>query len=48
MLSVKISALQSNGDIANTTKEDNEFEASINEPHEGIVDDDKIPNNVSR
>ncbi|MGB8935526.1 MAG: hypothetical protein WCC17_10530 [Candidatus Nitrosopolaris sp.] len=43
-LSVKISASQSNGHIENTTKEDNEFEPSINEPHEGIpvVDDEQL------
>jgi uncharacterized phage infection (PIP) family protein YhgE len=28
--------LQSNGHIENTTKEDNEFEPGINEPHEGV------------
>jgi len=36
--------LQSNGHIENITKEDNEFEPSINEPHEGIpvVDDEQL------
>jgi hypothetical protein len=36
--------LQSNGHIENTTKEDNEFEPSINEPHEGgpVVDDEQL------
>ncbi|MFZ0222756.1 MAG: hypothetical protein WAM42_13820 [Candidatus Nitrosopolaris sp.] len=43
-MSVKISALQSNGHIENTTKEDNEFELGINEPHEGVpvVDDEQL------
>jgi hypothetical protein len=36
--------LQSNGHIENTTKEDNEFEPGINEPHEGVpvVDDEQL------
>jgi hypothetical protein len=36
--------LQSNGNIENTTREENEFEPSINEPHEGIpvVDDEQL------
>ena len=36
--------MQSNGHIENTTKEDNEFEPSINEPHEGppVVDDEQL------
>jgi archaellum component FlaC len=36
--------LQSNGHIDNTTKEDSEFEPSINEPHEGVpvVDDEQL------
>jgi hypothetical protein len=34
--------LQSNGHIENTTKEDNEFEPSINEPHEGVVNDEQL------
>ena len=34
--------MQSNGHIENTTKEDNEFEPHINEPHEGIVDDEQL------
>jgi hypothetical protein len=36
--------LQSNGHIDNTAKDDNEFEPSINEPHEGIpvVDDEQL------
>jgi hypothetical protein len=36
--------LQSNGNIENTTKEDNKFEPGINEPHEGalVVDDEQL------
>ena len=34
--------MQSNGHIENTTKEDNEFEPGINEPHERVVDDEQI------
>ena len=36
--------MQSNGHIDNTTKEDSEFEPSINEPHEGapVVDDEQL------
>ena len=36
--------MQSNGHIENTTKEDNEFEPGINEPHEGVpvVDDEQL------
>ena len=36
--------MQSNGDMETTTKEDNEFEPSINEPHEGVpvVDDEQL------
>jgi hypothetical protein len=34
--------LQSNGHIENTTKQDDEFEASINEPHEAVVDDEQL------
>ena len=36
--------MQSNGHIENTTKEDNEFEPGINEPHEGVpvVDDEQV------
>ncbi|MGB8937630.1 MAG: hypothetical protein WCC17_21275 [Candidatus Nitrosopolaris sp.] len=36
--------MQSNGHIENTTKEDNEFELGINEPHEGVpvVDDEQL------
>ena len=36
--------MQSNGNIENTTKEDNEFEPGINEPHEGalVVDDEQL------
>ncbi|MGA9153377.1 MAG: hypothetical protein WBZ36_22595, partial [Candidatus Nitrosopolaris sp.] len=37
--------MQSNGHIENTTKQDDEFEASINEPHEAIpvaVDDEQL------
>jgi hypothetical protein len=36
--------LQSNGHIENTTKEDNEFEPSINEPHEEVpvVNDEQL------
>jgi hypothetical protein len=36
--------LQSNGHIENTTKEDNEFEPGINEPHQEVpvVDDEQI------
>jgi hypothetical protein len=43
-LSVKILAMQSNGHIDNTTKEDKEFEPGINEPHEGalVVDDEQL------
>jgi hypothetical protein len=43
-LSVKISALQSNRHIENTTKEDNEFQPSINELQEGVpvVDDEQL------
>ena len=40
----KISGLQSNEHIENTTMGDDEFEPSINEPHEGIpvVDDEQL------
>jgi hypothetical protein len=40
----KTSALQSNGHIENTTKEDNEFEPRINVPHERVlvVDDEQL------
>ncbi len=36
--------MQSNGHIENTTKEDNEFEPGINEPHQEVpvVDDEQI------
>ena len=36
--------MESNGHIENTTKEDNEFEPGINEPHEGVpvVDDEQL------
>ena len=35
--------MQSNGHIENTTKEDNEFEPGINEPHEvPVVDDEQL------
>ncbi|HYA84865.1 MAG TPA: hypothetical protein VEH06_15660 [Candidatus Bathyarchaeia archaeon] len=36
--------MQSNGHIHNTTKEESEFEPSINEPHEGVpvVDDEQL------
>jgi hypothetical protein len=36
--------LQSDGHIENTTKQDNEFEPGINEPHEGgpVVDDEQL------
>jgi hypothetical protein len=36
--------LQSNGHIDYTTKEDSEFEPSINEPHEGVpvIDDEQL------
>ena len=36
--------MQSNGHIENTTKEDNEFESGINEPHERVlvVDDEQL------
>ena len=36
--------MQSNGHVENTTKEDNEFESGINEPHEGVpvVDDEQL------
>ena len=36
--------MQSNGHIENTTKQDDEFEASINEPHERVpvVDDEQL------
>ena len=44
-LSVRILALQ-DGHIENTTKEDNEFEPGINEPHERIpVVDGALPEN---
>ena len=36
--------MQSNGHIDNTTKDDSEFESSINEPHEGVpvLDDEQL------
>jgi hypothetical protein len=36
--------LQSDGYIENTTKEDNEFERGINEPHQGVpvVNDEQL------
>ncbi len=37
-----MSALQSNGHMENITKEDNEFEPGINEPHERVVDDEQL------